>query len=67
MNAGPEFSWDDRVAERSVYFHDPGAPAATIVAPSVFVAVRDEHGGFLLVQRRDSGAWVFPGGRMDVG
>jgi 8-oxo-dGTP diphosphatase len=67
MNAEPEFMWDDQVTVRSVHFHDPDAPAATIVTPSVFVAVQDEQGRFLLVQRCDSGAWEFPGGRMDVG
>jgi 8-oxo-dGTP diphosphatase len=55
------------VAVRSVHFRDPDAPVATVVAPSVFVAVRDEQGRFLLVQRCDSGAWEFPGGRIDVG
>jgi 8-oxo-dGTP pyrophosphatase MutT (NUDIX family) len=67
MNAASEFTWDDQVAVRRVHFHDPDAPAATIVTPSVFVAVHDEQGRFLLVQRCDSGAWEFPGGRMDVG
>ncbi|GAA1209019.1 NUDIX domain-containing protein [Pseudonocardia alaniniphila] len=67
MDVGSEFTWDDQVAVRSVHFHDPAAPAATTVTPSVFVAVHDEQGRFLLVQRRDSGAWEFPGGRMDVG
>jgi 8-oxo-dGTP pyrophosphatase MutT (NUDIX family) len=68
MNAEPEFTWDDdQAAVRGVHFHDPDAPAATVVTPSIFVAVHDEQGRFLLVQRRDSGAWEFPGGRMDVG
>ncbi|WP_433298629.1 NUDIX hydrolase [Pseudonocardia sp. CA-142604] len=67
MDVGPEFTWDEQVAVRSVHFHDPDAPAATIVTPSVFVAVHDGQGRFLLVQRCDSGAWEFPGGRMDVG
>ena len=52
---------------RQVYFHDPGAPPATIVLPSVFVAVRDPRGRLLLVRRCDSGAWELPGGRVDVG
>jgi len=50
-----------------VYFHDPLAPAATLVAPSVFVAVRWHHGTLLLVRRCDSGFWELPGGRVDVG
>ena len=52
---------------RRVHFHDPAAPMATVVIPSVFVAVRDEHRRLLLVQRYDSGAWELPGGRVDVG
>ena len=58
----------DRAAlTRQVYYHDPTAPAATIVAPSVFVAVRRLQGSLLLVRRCDSGAWELPGGRVDVG
>src|SRR5947209_17487193 len=52
---------------RQVYFHDPSAPVATAVVPSVFVAVRWHHGQLLLVRRCDSGAWELPGGRVDVG
>ena len=50
-----------------MHFHDPDAPVATAVAPSVFVAVREEQGRLLLVRRCDSGAWELPGGRVDVG
>ncbi|GAA1272172.1 NUDIX domain-containing protein [Pseudonocardia aurantiaca] len=52
---------------RRVHFHDPDAPVATVVAPSVFVAVREVQGRLLLVRRADSGAWELPGGRVDVG
>jgi len=52
---------------RQVYFHDPLAPAARRVAPSVFVAVPWLHGTLLLVRRRDSGTWELPGGCVDVG
>ena len=52
---------------RHVYFHDPAAPRATVVVPSVFVAVRDPRARLLLVRRCDSGAWELPGGRVDVG
>jgi 8-oxo-dGTP pyrophosphatase MutT (NUDIX family) len=52
---------------RRVYFHDPAAPVATSVVPSVFVAVRGPGGTLLLVRRRDSGAWELPGGQVDVG
>ena len=57
---------NDRPARR-IHFHDPAAPAATVVAPSVFVAVRDDRGQLLLVRRCDSGTWELPGGRVDVG
>lgn len=52
---------------RRVHFRDPDAPVATVVTPSVFVAVREEQGRLLLVRRCDSGAWELPGGRVDVG
>jgi len=54
-------------AVRTVHFRDPEAPVATVVTPSVFVAVREEQGRLLLVRRCDSGAWELPGGRVDVG
>jgi 8-oxo-dGTP diphosphatase len=54
-------------AIRKVYFHDPLAPAATLVVPTAFVAVRGLHGSLLLVRRCDSGAWELPGGRVEVG
>jgi 8-oxo-dGTP diphosphatase len=52
---------------RRVHFHDSAAPMATVVAPSVFVAVRNERGQLLLVRRCDDGTWELPGGRVDVG
>jgi 8-oxo-dGTP diphosphatase len=58
---------DRAVVTRQVYFHDPSAPAANLVVPTVFVAVRSLHGSLLLVRRCDSGAWELPGGRVDVG
>src|SRR4051794_41499159 len=58
----------DRAAStRQVYFDDPSAPVATVVVPSVFVAVRWHEGRLLLVRRCDSGLWELPGGRVDVG
>src|SRR4051812_22954214 len=66
--AGTPMTTVDRTAlTRQVYFHDPLAPRASLVAPSVFVAVRGHHGTLLLVRRCDSGAWELPGGRVDVG
>jgi 8-oxo-dGTP diphosphatase len=53
-------------AIRQVFFHDPAAPAARLVAPSVFVAVLHQ-GCLLLVRRLDNGVWELPGGRVDVG
>ncbi len=52
---------------RQVYYHDGSAPPATVVTPSVFVAVRRFDGRLLLVRRCDSGTWELPGGRVDVG
>jgi len=58
----------DRITPtRRVHFHDAAAPVATVVVPSVFVAVRGPGGRLLLVRRCDSGAWELPGGRVDVG
>ena len=42
---------------RAGYVHDPAAPVARAVVPSVFVAVRGVGGRLLLVRRCDSGAW----------
>ena len=52
---------------RRVYFHDASAPPATVVTPSVFVAVHGDGDRLLLVRRCDSGCWELPGGRVDVG
>ena len=58
----------DRAAvTRQVYFHDPGAPPATVVVPAVVVAARWLGGRLLLVRRCDSGSWELPGGRVDIG
>src|SRR5215212_9055650 len=53
--------------QRRVHFHDPTAPAATVIVPSVFVAVRGPAERLLLVRRCDSGTWELPGGRVDIG
>jgi 8-oxo-dGTP diphosphatase len=63
----PSTTTEPAPSTRRVFFHDPRAPAASVVVPSVFVAVRWHHGALLLVRRRDSGAWELPGGRVDVG
>jgi 8-oxo-dGTP diphosphatase len=58
---------DRSALTRHVHFHDPDAPRASAVVPSVFVAVRGWGGRLLLVRRIDSGRWELPGGRVDVG
>jgi 8-oxo-dGTP diphosphatase len=52
---------------REEFFHDPGAPVAEVVTPSVFAAVRDGRGWLLLVRRSDNGNWELPGGQVEVG
>jgi 8-oxo-dGTP diphosphatase len=64
---GPVGVRDQQGAVRRVHFHDPDAPVAVVVAPSVFVAARNGDGQLLLVRRCDSGTWELPGGRVDVG
>jgi ADP-ribose pyrophosphatase YjhB (NUDIX family) len=43
------------------------APAANDLTPVVQVAVFDEDGALLLIQRADNGLWALPGGFMGVG
>lgn len=49
------------------YYHDPSAPAATSLVPSVTAAVRNEDGRLLLIHRIDNDLWALPGGAMDLG
>src|SRR5690606_36369189 len=49
------------------YLHEPDAPPANSVVPSVVAFVRDEAGRVLMVQRSDNGRWALPGGGHDVG
>jgi 8-oxo-dGTP diphosphatase len=67
LHARQQLETPDAAAARQVHFHDPDAPPAVVVVPSVFVAARDELGRLLLVRRRDSDLWELPGGRVDVG
>jgi 8-oxo-dGTP diphosphatase len=55
------------LVSRQEFFHDPGAPVAEVVAPSVFAAIRGDTGRLLLVRRLDNGNWELPGGQVDVG
>lgn len=52
---------------RTEFFHDPGAPRATVVVPVAYAVLRDPHGRLLLVRRCDTGDWELPGGRVDPG
>ncbi|MFC9002690.1 NUDIX hydrolase [Streptomyces microflavus] len=49
------------------YLHDPDAPPANSVVPSVVAFVRNDEGAVLLIQRSDNGRWALPGGGHDVG
>ena len=49
------------------YYHEPGAPAANSIVPSVTVAVRDERGRILLIHKIDNDSWALPGGAVDLG
>ncbi|GAA2409709.1 NUDIX domain-containing protein [Streptomyces pulveraceus] len=49
------------------YLHDPDAPPANSVLPSVVAFVQDGQGRVLMIQRSDNGRWALPGGGHDVG
>jgi len=49
------------------YLHDPAAPPANSVVPSVVAFVQDDHGRVLMIRRSDNGRWALPGGGHDVG
>jgi ADP-ribose pyrophosphatase YjhB (NUDIX family) len=49
------------------YHHDPGAPPANSIVPSVNVAVTNEAGELLLIRRSDNDNWAMPGGAVDLG
>ena len=52
---------------RRDYYDDPDAPLPNSIVPAVTVAVRDDDGRLLLVQRSDNGLWAMPGGALEVG
>jgi 8-oxo-dGTP pyrophosphatase MutT (NUDIX family) len=56
-----------RVARVAEHYHDPAAPPANSLRPTVFAAVRDARGRILLVQRADTRDWELPGGKVDLG
>src|ERR1035438_4220901 len=47
--------------------HDPDAPPATSIVPSVNVAVTNDVGEILLIRRSDNDNWALPGGAVDIG
>ncbi|MYW03246.1 NUDIX domain-containing protein [Streptomyces sp. SID3343] len=49
------------------YFHDPAAPVANSVVPSVTAVVVDARGHLLMIHRTDNDLWAIPGGGHDVG
>ena len=49
------------------FYHDPAAPPANSIVPSVTVAVRDGVGRILLVHKIDNDYWALPGGAVDLG
>ncbi len=49
------------------YYHDPAAPPANSLVPSVTAAVRDASGRVLMIHKIDNDLWALPGGGMDVG
>ncbi|MFJ6772089.1 NUDIX hydrolase [Kitasatospora sp. NPDC091257] len=49
------------------HFHDPAAPAANSVVPSVTAVVTDVEGRLLLIHKTDNDLWALPGGGHDIG
>ncbi|MFJ9693437.1 NUDIX hydrolase [Kitasatospora sp. NPDC101183] len=49
------------------YFHDPAAPPANSVVPSVTAVVTDAEGQLLLIHKTDNDLWALPGGGHDIG
>jgi ADP-ribose pyrophosphatase YjhB (NUDIX family) len=49
------------------YYHDPKAPKANSLVPSVTAVVPDASGAILMVHRTDNDLWALPGGGMDLG
>ncbi len=53
--------------DRVDYYHDPAAPAANTLVPSVTAAVRDDRGRLLLIHKVDNDFWALPGGAVELG
>jgi 8-oxo-dGTP pyrophosphatase MutT (NUDIX family) len=55
------------MVRQAEYYHDPAAPTANSVRPTVFAATRTNSGLLLLGRRSDTLNWELPGGRVDIG
>ena len=55
------------MSRRIDFHHDPAAPKANSIVPSVNVAVFNEAGELLLIRRSDNDNWALPGGGVDIG
>jgi ADP-ribose pyrophosphatase YjhB (NUDIX family) len=53
-----------RKRQRTDYWDDPHAPAATSRKPSASVVIRNNRGELLLLRRADSGQWTIPTGAL---
>ncbi|OLT18597.1 NUDIX hydrolase [Pseudonocardia sp. CNS-139] len=49
------------------YFDDPDAPRPTRIVPGVAVAVTNDAGQLLMIQRTDNDMFAIPGGAQEVG
>jgi 8-oxo-dGTP pyrophosphatase MutT (NUDIX family) len=49
------------------YFHDPNAPKANSVVPSVTAVVLNSDGQLLLIHKTDNDLWALPGGGHEIG
>jgi len=55
------------MSRRFDFHHDPAAPKANSIVPSVNVAVFNDAGELLLIRRSDNDNWALPGGGVDIG
>lgn len=55
------------MSRRIDFHHDPDAPSANSMVPSVNVAVANDAGDVLLIRRSDNDNWALPGGAVDLG
>jgi 8-oxo-dGTP pyrophosphatase MutT (NUDIX family) len=55
------------MSRRIDFHHDPDAPVATSIVPSVNIAVSNDADDLLLIRRTDNDNWAFPGGGIELG